>query len=100
MIIDRFANARPAVKLFLMLSILRDAGQETFGEERMSTIRKALTLLDLVAGLDRDIGLADLARLAALDKATARRFLVELEKHGFVEQDGETGYDEITFERV
>ena len=73
-----------------MLSILRDAGQETFGEERMSTIRKALTLLDLVAGLDRDIGLADLARLSALDKATARRFLVELEKHGFVEQDDET----------
>lgn len=56
----------------------------------MSTIGKALILLDLVAGLDKDIGLTDLARLSDLDKATTRRFLVELEKHGFVEQDGET----------
>ncbi len=56
----------------------------------MSTIGKALSLLDLISRLDRDIGLTDLARLAALDKATARRFLVELESHGFVEQDGET----------
>lgn len=56
----------------------------------MSTIGKALLLLDLISRLDKDIGLTDLARLAALDKATARRFLVELEKHGFVEQDGET----------
>lgn len=56
----------------------------------MSTIGKALSLLDLVSQLDRDIGLTDVARLAALDKATARRFLVELEKHGFVEQDEET----------
>ena len=56
----------------------------------MSTIGKALSLLDLVSQLDKDTGLTDLARLSALDKATARRFLVELEKHGFVEQDGET----------
>lgn len=56
----------------------------------MSTIGKALSLLDLISQLDKDIGLTDLARLSALDKATARRFLVELEKHGFVEQDGET----------
>ncbi|WP_411034162.1 IclR family transcriptional regulator [Shinella sp. BYT-45] len=56
----------------------------------MSTIGKALFLLDVIADLGRDIGLSDLARLSALDKATARRFLVELEKHGFVEQDGET----------
>lgn len=56
----------------------------------MSTIGKALSLLDLISQLDKDIGLSDLARLAALDKATARRFLVELEKQGFVEQDGET----------
>lgn len=56
----------------------------------MSTIGKALSLLDVISKLDRDMGLTDLARLSALDKATARRFLVELEKHGFVEQDDET----------
>ena len=56
----------------------------------MSTIGKALSLLDLISVLDKDIGLSDLARLSALDKATTRRFLVELERHGFVEQDEET----------
>ncbi|EYR82557.1 IclR family transcriptional regulator [Shinella sp. DD12] len=56
----------------------------------MSTIGKALSLLDLISELDKDIGLSDLARLSALDKATARRFLVELERHGFVEQDEDT----------
>jgi DNA-binding IclR family transcriptional regulator len=56
----------------------------------MSTIGKALSLLDTVSRLDREAGLTDIARLCALDKATARRFLVELERHGFVEQDPET----------
>ena len=53
----------------------------------MSTIGKALTLLDTVSRLDQEAGLSDIARHCSLDKATARRFLVELEKHGFVEQD-------------
>jgi len=53
----------------------------------MSTIGKALALLDTLSRLDKEAGLTDIARLCALDKATARRFLVELEKHGFVEQD-------------
>lgn len=53
----------------------------------MSTIGKALALLDTLSRLNKEAGLTDIARLCALDKATARRFLVELEKHGFVEQD-------------
>ncbi len=53
----------------------------------MSTIGKALSLLDSVSRLPEEAGLTDIARLCALDKATARRFLVELAKHGFVEQD-------------
>lgn len=56
----------------------------------MSTIGKALALLDLLSQLDGDVGLSDCARLASLDKATARRMLVELEKHGFIEQDAES----------
>ena len=56
----------------------------------MSTIGKALGLLDAISRLDREHGLSDIARLCALDKATTRRFLVELERHGFVEQDAET----------
>ncbi len=56
----------------------------------MSTIGKALSLLDTLSRLDKEAGLTDIANLCALDKATARRFLVELEKHGFVEQDPDT----------
>ncbi|MBX5185521.1 MULTISPECIES: IclR family transcriptional regulator [unclassified Rhizobium] len=56
----------------------------------MSTIGKALSLLDTLSRLDKEAGLTDIARLCALDKATTRRFLVELEKHGFVEQDPDT----------
>lgn len=56
----------------------------------MSTVGKALSLLDKLSQLNAEPGLTDVARLCDLDKATARRLLVELEKHGFVEQDPET----------
>lgn len=56
----------------------------------MSTIGKALSLLDTVAALDREAGLSEIARASQLDKATTRRFLVELERHGFLEQDQAT----------
>ncbi|MDB5553041.1 MAG: Bacterial regulatory protein IclR family [Rhizobium sp.] len=52
----------------------------------MGTIGKALTLLDILSGMDRAAGLTELAQACAYDKATTRRFLMELEKHGFVEQ--------------
>jgi DNA-binding IclR family transcriptional regulator len=52
----------------------------------MGTISKALTLLDTLSLMDRDAGLTEVARACGLDKATTRRFLVELEAHGFVEQ--------------
>jgi IclR family acetate operon transcriptional repressor len=55
-------------------------------EESMSTIGKALTLLDTLSRLDNEAGLTEIAKHCSLDKATTRRFLVELEKHGFVEQ--------------
>src|SRR5690606_32437779 len=56
----------------------------------VSTTAKALGLLNLVASLDQDIGLTDLARHAEMDKATARRLLVDLQTFGFVEQDETT----------
>lgn len=52
----------------------------------MGTISKALTLLDTLSLMDKEAGLTEIAQACALDKATTRRFLVELEKHGFVEQ--------------
>ncbi len=56
----------------------------------MSTVGKALSLLDNLSQMNNESGLTDIARLCEIDKATARRLLVELEKHGFVEQDSET----------
>lgn len=56
----------------------------------MSTIGKALTLLDMIAGMQHEAGLSELSRLGGLDKATTRRFLVQLERFGFLEQDEET----------
>jgi DNA-binding IclR family transcriptional regulator len=52
----------------------------------MGTISKALALLDTLSLMDSEAGLTEIAQACSLDKATARRFLVELEKHGFVEQ--------------
>jgi len=53
----------------------------------VGTVAKALSLLNLVAAQQEDKGLSELARLAGMDKATARRMLVELEAYGFLEQD-------------
>jgi len=60
------------------------------GGETMGTIGKALTLLDILSGMDREAGLTEIAQSCGYDKATTRRFLVELEKHGFVEQHAES----------
>ena len=53
----------------------------------MSTVGKALALLDALSGAEPGLGLSEIARLCGTDKATARRLLVELGRHGFVEQD-------------
>jgi DNA-binding IclR family transcriptional regulator len=53
----------------------------------MSTVIKALSLLDHFDASTPEIGLVDMARLSGLDKATTRRLLVALGAKGFVEQD-------------
>lgn len=55
----------------------------------MSTVGKALSLLELFTAAEPEVGLSDLARKASFDKATTRRLLVALGHHGFVEQDFE-----------
>jgi IclR family transcriptional regulator, acetate operon repressor len=52
-----------------------------------STVDKALELLNQFTQARAQIGLSELARLAALDKATVHRMLTVLAKHGFVEQE-------------
>jgi len=53
----------------------------------MSTVAKALFILETLADMPGEPGLTQIARAAELDKATTHRMLVELEKFGFVEQD-------------
>lgn len=56
----------------------------------MGTVGKAISLLDLFSIDEPELGLSEIARRAGFDKATARRLLVSLTQHGFVEQDLET----------
>lgn len=52
----------------------------------MGTISKALELLDILSNTQSPKGLTGIASQAGFDKATTRRFLLALAKHGFVEQ--------------
>lgn len=56
----------------------------------MSTVAKAISLLELLGGGAPESALADLARSAGFDKATTRRLLVALIRQGLVEQDETT----------
>ena len=53
----------------------------------MSTVSKAVSLLELFTLHEPEIGLSDLARRAGLDKATARRLLIALAGHRLIEQE-------------
>jgi DNA-binding IclR family transcriptional regulator len=56
----------------------------------MQTVDKAMRLLGCFSVAVPELGLSELARLAAFDKAATRRLLVALANHGFIEQDGRT----------
>jgi len=56
----------------------------------MSTVDKALDLLNLFTETAPEVGLSDLARRAGRDKATVYRAISALERHGLVEQDKRT----------
>lgn len=56
----------------------------------MSTVTKALGLLDHFSEARPALGLTELQRLAGRDKATVYRHLLALEEAGFVEQDPKT----------
>ena len=56
----------------------------------MTTIGKALSLLDLFSEGQPRLGLSDVQRLSGRDKATVHRHLGALEQAGFLEQDAGT----------
>ncbi|MCT7377915.1 IclR family transcriptional regulator [Chelativorans salis] len=58
----------------------------------MSTVSKAISLLELFSVDEPELGLTEIARRSGFDKATTRRLLVSLTQHGFVEQDSETRF--------
>ena len=71
----------------------------------MKTVDKALSVLDQFSMSRTQIGLNELARLAGLDKASTRRLLVAMTKHGFIEQSKETrkyrlGYGFLRLARI
>lgn len=53
----------------------------------MSTVGKAITLLEAFDIERAELGLTELARLVGFDKATTRRLLLSLANHGLIEQD-------------
>ncbi len=56
----------------------------------MKTVDKAMSLLGQFSLDKTELGLSEISRMAALDKAATRRLLVALSKHGFIEQVDET----------
>ncbi|MFZ1813119.1 MAG: IclR family transcriptional regulator [Rhizobiaceae bacterium] len=56
----------------------------------MSTVDKALNLLNYFTLTNPEWGLSDLARAAALDKATILRLLRSMERHDLIEQDAQS----------
>jgi len=62
----------------------------TRGGLAMQTVDKALGLLGFFSEGRPAIGLSEITRLSGFNKATTRRLLLALEKHGFVEQDAKT----------
>lgn len=56
----------------------------------MSTVGKALSLLDLLTVDEPGLGLSEIARRSGFDKATTRRLLMSLCDQGFIEQDAKS----------
>ena len=56
----------------------------------MQTVDKAVELMGLFSERESELGLSEIARRTQFDKATARRLLLALAKHGLIEQDRET----------
>jgi len=71
---------------------LRTAPSSSPRRDRQYTqsVGRALALLQAFRPTRPSISLTDLARAAALDKATVRRLLLTMKEHGFIEQDAAT----------
>lgn len=84
----RLANAdRPSQEASWTL---RGSVRRGGASEAMSTVEKALSLLDKFDRSTPELGLSEIAKQSGFDKATTRRLLLSLAAGGFVEQDSES----------
>jgi DNA-binding IclR family transcriptional regulator len=75
-----------------MIDIERPIEDDAVGDERTSSsVRKALTILDIFQGASSVLGVTEIARMTGLPKSTAFRLLTMIEAQGFVERRG-SGY--------
>lgn len=58
---------------------------------RIRVLERAVSLLDLLSGDDRDIGLVEIAAALGLHKSSAHRLLMELERFQYVSKSPATG---------
>ncbi|MGE5577052.1 MAG: IclR family transcriptional regulator [Syntrophothermus sp.] len=52
---------------------------------QIQSVGRALLLLEILAGADKDLGISEISRLTGLSKSTVHRLLAVLESRGFVE---------------
>jgi len=85
--LQNWGGCQECKKLFL-LPAREDVWVGAFAD--MSTVDKALSLLEHFGSTTPELGLVAIAQLSGFDKATTHRLLVALAKRGFVDQDRET----------
>lgn len=59
-------------------------------DDTVSSLARGLEVLGILSGSERPLALAEIARLAATTRATARRLLLTFERIGYVATDGPT----------
>jgi IclR family transcriptional regulator, acetate operon repressor len=65
---------------------------ETHRAYAIRAVDRVLDVLDVLRGRTRGVSLAEVARGAGLARSSAFRYLVTLERRGYVERDGQDGY--------
>lgn len=60
-------------------------------EQYLHSAEKLLTVMELLADSDMELGVSDISRTLSMTTSTAHRLLITLEKRGYAEQNPKTG---------
>jgi IclR family transcriptional regulator, pca regulon regulatory protein len=71
-----------------MPKLKRDADDPRNGTDFVESLDRGLRVFEVLGGVSRPMTLSDVAKIAALPRATARRILFTLQRAGYVEGDG------------